>query len=70
MGDHDTIGANLPRNLGRPARQAFATAGYTRLADFAGADPAELLRLHGVDPKAIRLLREDLAEVGLSLADE
>jgi hypothetical protein len=29
----------------------------------------DLLRLHGVGPKAIRLLREALAEAGLSFAE-
>jgi len=31
---------------------------------------AELLKLHGVGPKAIRILRETLAAKGLAFADE
>jgi len=59
---------DLPRAIGEPARRAFAAAGLTRLADFAGRSEAELARLHGVGPKALRVVREALAERGASLA--
>jgi hypothetical protein len=35
--------------------------GITTLDDVRGADLDELLRLHGVGPRAIRILREALA---------
>jgi predicted flap endonuclease-1-like 5' DNA nuclease len=59
----------LPAGLGKPAVRAFAAAGYTRLEDFATAKEAELARLHGVGPKALRVLREALAARGLSFAE-
>jgi hypothetical protein len=31
--------------------------------------PAQLLRIHGVGPKAIRILEEELAARGLAFAD-
>ena len=46
---------DLPRGLGAPADRALAQAGYTRLEQFADVTEKDLLRLHGVGPKAIRL---------------
>jgi hypothetical protein len=63
MSDHD----ELPR-IGAPATRALVAAGYTRLAQLHGVREADLLRLHGVGPKAIRILREALAARGLALA--
>jgi predicted flap endonuclease-1-like 5' DNA nuclease len=45
-------------NVGRPAEQAFLAAGYTTFEQLAAASDKELLALHGVGPKAIRILRE------------
>lgn len=73
-GDQNHAGSrqefDLPVTLGRPARRALITAGYRRLKELAGTSEAELLRLHGVGPKAIRLLRRELAEHSLSLRGE
>ena len=60
----------LPRSIGAPARGALAAAGYTLLAQLTSISEAELLRLHGVGPKAIRLLREALTAQGLALAEQ
>jgi hypothetical protein len=51
---------DLPRGLSAPAERAFARAGYTRLEQFADVTEKDLLRLHGVGPKAIRTLRSAL----------
>ncbi|MFC8954320.1 DNA-binding protein [Streptomyces sp. NPDC057101] len=56
-----------PPAIGAPATRALAAAGYTRLDQLAGVPAAELLALHGVGPKALRVLGETLAERGLSL---
>jgi len=45
--------------IGRPASGALVDAGYRTLADLP-ADLDELLALHGVGPKAVRLLRQAL----------
>jgi predicted flap endonuclease-1-like 5' DNA nuclease len=66
----DPTEGNLPSGIGQPALRAFANAGYHRLEQFAGVSAAELARLHGVGPKAIRLLREALAAQGLAFRDE
>lgn len=54
-------GTDLPAGIGRPARSALAAAGYTHLDQLADVDPATLARLHGVGPKALRLIEEALA---------
>ncbi len=61
---------DLPPDLSRPARDAFAVVGITSLEDVARWTEADLLALHGVGPKTIRQLRPALAEKGLSFADE
>ena len=54
-------GPDLPTALGKPALRALAGAGYTHLDQLADLDSAELGRLHGVGPKALRLLAKALA---------
>jgi DNA-directed RNA polymerase alpha subunit len=56
----------LPTAIGRPARGALTEAGYTRLEELARVREADLLRLHGVGPKAVRTLREIMSERGLA----
>jgi predicted flap endonuclease-1-like 5' DNA nuclease len=58
----------LPQ-IGAPATQALAAQGITRLADLPHHRAEDLLALHGVGPKAVRLLRAALAEQGMSFAD-
>ena len=60
---------DLPAGLGRPALRALTAAGYTRLEQFTKVTEADLLRLHGMGPKALGLIRSALEARGLSLAD-
>jgi hypothetical protein len=50
--------------VGNPATRAFALAGLTRLEQFTTVREADLLRLHGVGPKAVGVIRRALAERG------
>lgn len=59
---------DVPTGIGRPARRALLAARYDRLDQLAGVDEAELLRLHGVGPKAVAVLRRTLAEMGQAFA--
>jgi hypothetical protein len=59
---------DFPRAIGRPATGALLHAGYTRLEQLTGVTEKELLKLHGMGPKALVILRETLAEKGLSFA--
>jgi endonuclease III len=47
--------------IGRPATGALLDAGYRTIADLP-ADVEGLLALHGVGPKAVRLLRQARAD--------
>ena len=59
---------DFPRGIGNPATQALKAAGYAQLQQLTQVTEAELLKLHGVGPKAIRILRETLKEKGMSFA--
>ena len=60
--------AGLPGSIGAPATRALTAAGYTELRQLANVPAAELRKLHGVGPKALRLLQDALAEQGMSLS--
>jgi hypothetical protein len=55
--------------MGRPATRALREAGYMRLEQLAGLREEEMLRLHGVGPKALEVVRQALAARGQSFAD-
>ena len=60
---------DLPNGLGKPAHRALTAAGYTRLEQFARVKVTDLLKLHGIGPKALGVIRSALAARGLSFAD-
>ncbi|MEV0456569.1 DNA-binding protein [Catellatospora methionotrophica] len=62
-------GDEIPKISG-PANGALDLAGHTTLTAIAELTKKDLLALHGVGPKAIRILREALAQRGLTFADE
>lgn len=57
---------DLPAGIGRPATSALVQIGVTTLEQVARMSRKELLDLHGVGPKAVRILEGVLAERGLS----
>ena len=63
-----TPDTGLPPSIGAPATRALTAAGYTELSRLADVPAAELAKLHGVGPKALRLLQEALQERGMSLS--
>lgn len=67
MGSDSPI-SDLPAGTGKPAQQALAAAGYTRLEQLTKVSEAELLKLHGVGPKALEVIRRALADQGLAFA--
>ena len=62
-----TAETGFPKGIGAPATRALTGAGYTDLRQLAGVPAAELKRLHGMGPKALRLLQEALEQQGRSL---
>lgn len=67
--DASNVPSDLPKGLARPAQRALASAGYTRLEQFTRVTEAEVLKLHGMGPKAMDTLREALAARGMSFAE-
>jgi uncharacterized damage-inducible protein DinB len=59
----------LPK-IGAPATRALEGAGYTRLPQLNGVSEADLAELHGVGPKAIRILRAALADAGYAFGSK
>jgi hypothetical protein len=64
---HGSCERGPPRNIGAPATRALTAAGYTELRQLADVPVADLKKLHGVGPKALRLLQEALEQHGMSL---
>jgi hypothetical protein len=52
--------------IGKPALRALTSAGYLKLEQLTQTTEAELGKLHGMGPKALGILKEALAEKGLS----
>lgn len=59
---------DLPRAIGAPATRALEGAGVRSLEDLARLTRAEVAALHGVGPKALRVLDAALAERGLAFS--
>lgn len=56
-------------NIGSPATRALNSAGIKYLEDLKFHSENSLEGMHGVGPKAVRILKQALAEAGLSLSD-
>jgi hypothetical protein len=52
--------------IGRPANSALLAAGITTLEQITTHSQRELLAMHGVGPRAIRILEAALEERGLT----
>ncbi|MBD0379899.1 DNA-directed RNA polymerase subunit alpha C-terminal domain-containing protein [Paenibacillus sedimenti] len=61
---------DLPPGLAKPAQRALAGAGYSRLEQLSKLTEADLLKLHGMGPKALDQIRRALAAKGLSFSEE
>lgn len=57
--------SDLPK-IGAPAQRALASVGITTLKQLTAVTEAELLMLHGMGQKAVRILHEELKAKGLS----
>ncbi|MDO3645805.1 hypothetical protein [Nocardia mangyaensis] len=64
----ETADTEFPRTIGKVATRELAAHGYTRYAHLTTVSAATLLAIHGVGPKAVRILTEELAARGLAFA--
>jgi 3-methyladenine DNA glycosylase AlkD len=67
MNKEITYENELPK-ISKPAERGLHNAGFYRLEQFSDVTEEEILKLHGVGPKAVRILKEALGEKGLSFA--
>lgn len=58
----------FPRTIGKVAARELAANGYTTFDSLTKVSAKELLKIHGVGPKAIRILGEELAAQGKAYA--
>ena len=68
-GHSDQENSSLPK-LSAPAHRALAGAGYTHLEQLTTVSEAEIAKLHGIGPNALKQLRLALEAKGLSFAAE
>ena len=63
----DELYGDLPPSVASPARRALTAAGYRKIAELDGASVADLRKLHGMGPRAVRLIEDMLQTEGMSL---
>jgi predicted flap endonuclease-1-like 5' DNA nuclease len=56
--------------IGKVATRELALNGYTSYEQLTRVTPKELLTIHGVGPKAVRILEEELAARGLRYGEQ
>ena len=56
-----SIRDHFPAGIAAPALRALYAAGYRKLDDVVKITDEELLSLHGMGPKAVRLIREAIS---------
>lgn len=59
----------FPLEIGKTARRALALNGLATFGQLTEVSEVELSALHGIGPKALRILRENLAARGQSFCD-
>lgn len=64
----ESFSAEFPASIGRPANAALVNRGITTLEQVAALSERDLLDIHGVGPKAVRILGEALAGRGLAFS--
>lgn len=62
--------SELPHSIGNVARRELALHGYTDFESLTSVTADELLAIHGVGPKAVRILGDELASRGLAFAEQ
>jgi predicted flap endonuclease-1-like 5' DNA nuclease len=60
---------DLPNEIGKTAARELSIHGITSLEQVASHSAKELLAIHGVGPKAVRILGEALAQEGLAFQE-
>ncbi|MFD3703912.1 hypothetical protein ACFWUP_12240 [Nocardia sp. NPDC058658] len=61
--------SEFPRGIGKVATRELTSHGYTTYSHLTEVSAKQLLAIHGIGPKSIRILGEELAARGLAFAD-
>lgn len=61
--------SDWPKGIGAPAQRALTAAGYSSLESLTSAKFVDIARLHGVGPKAMKVLEDALIERGLAFGE-
>jgi len=65
----DAFGTEFPHGIGRVAKRALAANGFTRYAHLTATTAHDLLAIHGIGPRAVRILADELTARGMTFAD-
>jgi DNA-directed RNA polymerase alpha subunit len=68
MRSDDAEKTPFPAGLAKPALRALDAAGYTHLEQLTAVSEADLLKLHGMGPRAVETLRQALRARGMMFA--
>lgn len=68
MTQDDPPASELTPRIGKVARRELAVHGITTYDQLTRVTTADLLAIHGVGPKAVRILEEELAAQGVAFA--
>ena len=56
---------DFPSGVSQPAIRALSASGFSSVTQLEGLRGSDLLKLHGVGPKAIRIISQALIDMGL-----
>ena len=70
MASGETPTTEFPRSIGEVAARSLARAGYTRFDHLTKVSREALLAIHGVGPKSVGALEEELKARGLGFGEE
>jgi hypothetical protein len=68
VSDAEVPATEFPRSIGKVANRELALNGYTTFDALTLVSAKSLLSIHGVGPKAVRILADELAARGHSFA--
>lgn len=66
MTSEEAPATEFPKSIGKVATRELALSGYTRFEHLTKVTKNDLLGIHGVGPKALNILEEELRQRGLS----
>lgn len=69
MTSREAPSTEFPRSIGKVAARELALSGYTRFEHLTKVSKKSLLAIHGVGPKSLNILEDELKKRGLGYKD-